>query len=342
MGGLGPSRYTLGAMSTHTPGSFCWFELATTDQHAAKALYTQIFGWDVHDSPMGPGEVYTMFRLGGQDAAAAYTLRPEQRAQGVPPHWMIYVLVKSADETAARAKALGGTVIVEPFDVMEAGRMSVLRDPTGATFTVWQAIKHTGTGAAGAHGTAVWADLSTPDQARAGKFYADLFGWKMAESKSMAPAKPGDYYHIVNGKDFIGGIPPSAHRDPNMPPHWLIYFDVADCDRTIAQVTSLGGRVVMPAMTMGNVRRFAILADAQGAIFAIVQSLGGEEHPARPAAKATRAARTKRAKPARKANPVRKARPRNAVKSSKKKASKPSKKKARKPGKRRAKRSRKR
>jgi len=67
-------------MSTPGTGSFCWFELGTNNQPAAVAFYQKLFGWTVQDSPMGPGEVYSMFKLNGEDAAAAFTLRPEQRA----------------------------------------------------------------------------------------------------------------------------------------------------------------------------------------------------------------------------------------------------------------------
>src|SRR5271165_1477223 len=104
---------------------------------------------------------------------------PEQRAQGMPPSWTLYISVASADDAAKRAKAAGGTVLKEPFDVGEPGRTSVLQDPTGAVFCVWQANKNQGTGIAHVDGTLCWADLSTPDPARASKFYGDLFGWKM-------------------------------------------------------------------------------------------------------------------------------------------------------------------
>jgi len=327
---------------THTPGSFCWFELATTDQNAAKKFYSAVFGWDINDNPMGPDEVYTIFKLNGADAAAAYGMRPDQRAQGVPPHWMPYIFTKSADQAAARAAELGGTVLAPPFDVMDNGRMSVLQDPTGATFCVWQPNKTAGTGITGVHGTAVWADLSTPDQVRGAKFYSDLFGWKMVAGDSMKPAAPGTYFHIVNGKNMVGGVPPAEHRAPGVPPHWLLYYQVNDCDGTIAKVKSLGGRVVAPPMTMENVRKFAVLSDAQGAVFAIVQELQAASQPAtakakpsaasksapkakakskpkskpkasrkpaRKAAKPKRAAkaRTARRKPAKKARPTRKA-----------------------------------
>src|SRR5262249_8440438 len=192
----------------HAPGSFCWIELATTDQPAAKNFYRTLFGWVADDTPMGPGEVYTIFRLEGQDAAAGYTLRQEQRAQGVPPHWMPYISVDSADKAADKAKQLGGTTVVPPFDVMEAGRMAVLHDPTGAHFCVWQAAKNTGIGIAGVEGTLCWADLSTPDVKRASDFYSALFGWQIAPGEND---KSG-YLHIKNGEHFIGGIPPAEHR----------------------------------------------------------------------------------------------------------------------------------
>ena len=100
----------------HSAGSFCWIELGTTDQTAAKAFYSSLFGWSPQDSPIGPNEVYTPFKLEGRDAAAGYTLRQDQLANGVPPNWMIYIAVDSADQAAAKTKQLGGTVIVPPFD----------------------------------------------------------------------------------------------------------------------------------------------------------------------------------------------------------------------------------
>src|SRR6516165_8951477 len=136
----------------HPPGAFCWIELATTDQNAAKSFYGSLFGWSVKDFPMDPDNFYSMFQLEGSDAAAAYTLRAEQRAQGVPPHWMLFVAVQSADDAASRAAELGATVLAPAFDVFDVGRMAVLQDPTGATFSVWQPKQHTGIGIAGVDG----------------------------------------------------------------------------------------------------------------------------------------------------------------------------------------------
>ncbi|HEY6290553.1 MAG TPA: VOC family protein [Terriglobia bacterium] len=253
----------------HSPGSFCWIELHTTDQAAAKKFYGMLFGWQANDVPLGPGDFYTFFRLQDRDAAAACTLRPEQRAQGVPPHWMLYVTVDSADQAAARAAQLGGEAVAPPFDVGDSGRMAILQDPSGAAIAVWEPKNNHGTGIGGVDGTLCWADLSTSDRDRAGAFYSELFGWKIGkEDEDPAHA----YWHLMNGEEFIGGIPPATHRQPNVPSHWQVYFAVSDCDATAAQAKDLGAQFFVPPTTFEDVGRMAVLADPQGAVFAIFKA----------------------------------------------------------------------
>ncbi len=249
----------------HAPGSFCWIELGTTDQAAAKNFYGQLFGWKANDFPMGPGDLYTIFQVEGRDAAAGYTLRADQKEQGVPPHWLIYVAVDSADGAATRAGELGGKVMAPAFDVGESGRMAVLADPTGAVFSVWQKKAHHGIGIAGVDGTLCWADLSTPDPTRAKDFYTSLFRWQVAPSEHDSSG----YLHIKNGDEFIGGIPPAEYRNPNAPPHWLGYFLVSDCDATAGKAKALGATLHVAPMSIEKVGRMAVIADPQGAVFAI-------------------------------------------------------------------------
>jgi uncharacterized protein len=255
-------------VQSHAPGSFSWVELATTDQDAAKKFYSSIFGWNVNDNPMGPSGTYTIFRLHERDAAAAYTLRKEDRDRHVPPHWELYIAVDNADQAASKAATLGGAVCAPAFDVADIGRMAVLQDPTGAIFCVWQAKKQAGLGVTGEHNSFCWADLSTPDPEKAGKFYSGLFGWKLDKSEK----DPSGYLHIKNGEKYIGGIPPAAHRDPKVPAHWLVYFDVADVDASTTQARHIGAQVHMPPRKMEGVGTFAILADPQGAVFALFKS----------------------------------------------------------------------
>jgi len=251
----------------HPAGSFCWVELATTDQNAAKTFYKSLFGWSVDDTPMGPDDFYSMFKLSGRSTGATYTMRKEQRAQGVPPNWMLYVAVENADQSVSKAAQAGGTVLSPAFDVMEVGRMAVLQDPTGAVFSLWQPKSHQGAAITGDN-TFCWADLSTPSPERASKFYADVFGWQLTRDEK----DPSGYLHIRNGENFIGGIPPATRRNPNAPPHWLVYFQVADAEAATAKAAQLGGKILMPARKMENVGTWSIVADPQGAVFALFKS----------------------------------------------------------------------
>ena len=252
----------------HPAGSFCWIELATTDQAAAKNFYGTLFGWTANDSPMGPSEYYTIWRLENRDAAAGYTLRADQLAQHVPPHWGIYIRVDNVDASTAKVSQLSGKVIMGPFDVMDAGRMSVIQDPTGAYFCLWQPKKNEGVGIHSVHGTLCWADLATPDNDRAQQFYSALLGWKFEKGEK----DNSGYLHIKNGETFIGGMPPAKHLPPGVPPHWMAYFMVDDVDVTANKAKEMGGKLCLPPMTMEGVGRLSVIGDPQGAMFAIFKS----------------------------------------------------------------------
>jgi len=253
-------------IDSHPPGSFAWVELATSDQAAAKKFYTSLFGWTVTDFPMGPGQAYSMFYLDGRNSGAAYTLDPKNMP-GVPPNWALYVAVDRADDAAAKATAAGGNILGGPFDVADFGRMAVLQDPTGAVFCVWQARSHKGTGIEHVPGTLCWADLSTPNSDAAKPFYQAVFGWKF----ELGENDPSGYLHIKNGEHFIGGVPTAQQRNPNAPAHWLLYFHVDDADAATAKAKELGAQVHFGPMTMEGVGRWSIVADPQGAVFALFQ-----------------------------------------------------------------------
>lgn len=255
-------------IDNYKPGSFCWHELATTDQPAARKFYSTLFGWTVQENPMGPMGVYDIYQLEGRDAAAGYQLSPEMLQQGVPVHWMLYIAVADADAAAAKVAGLGGKVLKGPFDVMDKGRMAVIADPTGAMFSLWQA-KGAGNGISGVHGSVCWADLSTGDSEAAKKFYEGLFGWKI----STSPEDTSGYLHIQNGEDYIGGVQTQAMRNPGAPPHWLIYFYVNDCDATATKAKELGATIYAGPMTLEKVGRFAVVADPQGGVFALFKDI---------------------------------------------------------------------
>jgi predicted enzyme related to lactoylglutathione lyase len=256
-------------IENHANGSFCWIELATSDQSASKQFYGPLFGWESAEFPMGPEGVYVIFRIEGRDVAGCYAIDANMQSHGVPPHWMPYVQVANADETVAKATSNGGSVIAGPMDVFNMGRMAVLQDPTGAHFSIWQPMSHKGTLITGVPGTHCWADLSTSDADRAQDFYQKVFGWEIAAGEHDSSG----YLHIKNGQDFIGGIPPAKYRNPNAPPHWMLYFLVASCDASAAKAKELGAKFHMEPSTMENVGRMAVFADPQGAVSALFEPM---------------------------------------------------------------------
>lgn len=253
-------------VTRHEHGSFTWAELATSDPKAAKAFYGGLFGWTMLDNPMGPGpdDIYTRLQIGGRDVGALYKMRPEQAALGVPPNWGTYFTVSKVDETTKKVKAAGGNVIMEPFDVMDFGRMSVVQGPEGAVFSLWQAGTHIGFERVNENDMPGWTELQTPDLAGSGKFLADVIGFTLKVDPD------GAYAELQRGDASVGGIRPMGEGEP-FPPHWLIYFQVADADATVQKAQSLGARVLMPAMDIEEVGRFAVLADPQGAAFAVIR-----------------------------------------------------------------------
>jgi predicted enzyme related to lactoylglutathione lyase len=248
------------------PGTFCWCEVGTADAAAAKKFYGELFGWTTTDVPAGDAGTYTMIRLDGRDVGGLYELSKEMREQGVPPHWLAYVKVASADATAAKAGELGGRVVMGPFDVMTAGRMAVVQDPTGGTFALWQPKEHAGAGAMGEVGSPCWHELISTDKAEAGAFYAALLSWQM---ESFLGAM--DYTIFKQEEKSVAGLMQRTEEMGEVPSHWMIYFAVEDCDASAEKAARLGGEVCVPPTDIPQVGRFAVLADPGGAMFAVIR-----------------------------------------------------------------------
>ena len=257
----------MGQRTQYAPGTFCWIDLATSDQDGAKEFYSAMFGWEADDRPVGDGVVYSMMRREGHDVAGIAPLMGDQVAQGVPPHWNSYVGVQSADDAASRAGNLGATVVAPPFDVLDVGRMAVLQDPQGAFLAVWEARTQIGAGLVNVPGALTWNDLATPDPDAASRFYADLFGWTFEPFGAE-----GAYLVIRNGERGNGGIRRLSDEEQQMgiPANWLPYIACEDLERALADVRRLGGQVHMDPLDIG-VGRIAPVADPQGGTFLLYQ-----------------------------------------------------------------------
>jgi uncharacterized protein len=265
------------------PGVPCWVDTSQPDPQAAVHFYGELFGWEFEDvmPPDMPGS-YFIARLRGGDVAAVGS-PPE----GAPPMavWNTYVWVESADETTDKVRDAGGTVLTEPFDVMDAGRMAVFQDPDGAVFCVWQANRRKGAQIVNEPGSVNFNDLHTRDSEGAKAFYNAVFGWETLDVGGgfMAWTLPGygDYLERDDPElrerlaesggppgfeDVVASLNPIGDDQPDTPPHWGLTFAVDDADATAAKAEELGGQVVVPPFDAPWVR-MTILTDPQGATF---------------------------------------------------------------------------
>jgi predicted enzyme related to lactoylglutathione lyase len=244
----------------YAPGTPSWIDLQTSDQAGAKSFYTALFGWDYDDQPVGDDAVYSMARKNGKDVAAIAGLP----MPGIPPHWNTYVTVADVDATAAQVAGAGGSTMGEPFDVMDAGRMAIVADPTGAMLCIWQPKNHIGAHLVNEHGTLTWNELMTPDVDAALAFYGKIFGWKGNDVGT-----PGmEYTEIKLNDRAVGGAmkPPM----PGIPAMWGVYFAVDDCDRAAETAAAKGGSVMQPPTDIPP-GRFAVLVDPAGAVFNVIK-----------------------------------------------------------------------
>ncbi len=251
-------------MTAPTPGVPNWVDLATADLDDATRFYTELFGWTAHVSGDDYGG-YTFFALDGRPAAGAGPLLGE----GQPTAWSAYVATDDADAVAARVAAAGGKVLVEPFDVMEQGRMAAFLDPSGAPFSVWEAGTLPGAEVFDVPGALTWVELTTRDVDGSIAFYGTVFGWgARASSMSGVP-----YLVWEQHGRTVAGMQPmvGAEWPDDLPPHWMIYFAVRHCDETTDLARMLGGRIVHPP-TSFPMGRYAVLEDPQGGVFSILQS----------------------------------------------------------------------
>jgi predicted enzyme related to lactoylglutathione lyase len=250
----------MGERTRYAPGTFSWADLATTDVTGAKAFYGELFGWESDDQPADEAAGYTILRLRGRPVAGLY----ERSAEHGPPSWLSYVTVASADETTLRARNAGASVVEQPFDMGDTGRLALLTDPTGAPIVLWQPREHVGAGIVNDPGAMCLNQLNTTDVHVARRFYEQVFGWRIEPTGTAEQP----YWGVYNGDALNGGmmpLPPGAG-----PSYWLVYFTAADLDAAVADIATLGGRTVVPPTPI-PAGRIAVALDPQGATFALFE-----------------------------------------------------------------------
>jgi uncharacterized protein len=266
----------------YIPGVPCWVDTSQPDPDAAVAFYGGLFGWEFEDvMPAGSPGKYFIARLGGGDVAAV-----SSQPQGAPPAavWNTYIWVNSADDAAERVRQSGGSVLSEPFDVMDAGRMAVVADPEGAAFCLWQAKQHKGARIVNEPGSLNFNGLNTRDPGAAKAFYGSVFGWGVLDLGGAEMWTLPGYCDFLEQRepglrervseldadegfvDVVASLNPIGADQADVPAHWSVTFGVADADATAAKASELGGTVLVAPFDAPWVR-MCVIADPQGATF---------------------------------------------------------------------------
>jgi predicted enzyme related to lactoylglutathione lyase len=254
-------------MPDYAPGTPSWIELASPDTDASAQFYGELMGWNATEPGSAETGGYRMFQQDAKNIGGLMGIMQE----GQPPAWATYISVADAEETASKVKAAGGSVVLEPMDVMDIGRMAFFADPTGAVFGIWQPKTFTGADLVNEPNSLCWNEVLTRD-ADAGKaFYSAVFGW---EGRPPAFEGAPQTYTVweLDGKQLGGMMQMTDEYFPaEIPPHWGVVFAVADCDAIVAKARTLGATVTNEPMDM-PIGRFAGLIDPQGASFTVMQA----------------------------------------------------------------------
>ncbi|HKW60428.1 MAG TPA: VOC family protein [Candidatus Dormibacteraeota bacterium] len=245
-----------------------WIDLSTKDPAGARDYYSKLFGWKI-DEPRPDAGGYMLAKQGGKDVAG---VGPTQDPNA-PSAWNVYIGSRDAEATAKKVEAAGGKVVAPAFDVLDQGRMAVFQDPSGAFISVWQPEKMFGAEVMGKEGSYGWAELNSRGFDRASDFYKKVFGWGTKVSP-MGEGQPDYTEFLVDGQSIAGGMEMNPMVPAEVPSYWMVYFTVADVDKSHKKAVDLGGREMLPPQEFPG-GRFSILSDAQGAMFGLLKMRQG-------------------------------------------------------------------
>ena len=245
-------------IGNHPNGSPCWADIGVPDLRRAIDFYTALFGWEINEGPAEYGG-YSMCLVDGSPVAA---ISPAMDEDSTSYWWNAYFATDDVDATAKLVTEAGGSIVMDVMDVMDQGRMTIAKDPSGAQFGLWQGKAHTGAQLVGEPDTMCWWELSTPDSGSARSFYQAILERPVEDMGIQG----FDYATVMVDGNSVAGL----WGVPGEEAHWTTYFAVDDADAAVARATAAGGTVVREASD-SPYGRFAVVADPFGAAFAVMR-----------------------------------------------------------------------
>ncbi|NRQ34258.1 VOC family protein [Nonomuraea sp. NN258] len=247
----------------HPDGAPCWAQLLTRDAGAAERFYAGLFGWECRDRGG-----WAMCLLGGRPVAA---ITPDPAADRAA--WTVHLATADLTAALARVEAGGGKPLEGPVQGTVEGHAegyALVADPAGATFALLQPGAFAGAGALAEPGAMSWAEVNVPDGSAADAFYTALFSYE----HEQVPGGIDYAVYSAGGRAVSGRLLMDEHW-AGVPPHWMIYFDVADLAAATAKVAELGGAVPVPAFDTPH-GRLAVVNDPTGGFLTLRQPAGPE------------------------------------------------------------------
>ena len=265
------------ATTEHHPGKFIFATLVTPDLAAAKSFYGRLFGWTFQDVP-GGNAPYAQAMLNG-DTVGALVQKPMPPGERRQPAWIQYLATTDVDAAAAATTSAGGRVLSKPHDLPNRGREAILADPQGAVFGALASSSGDPPDTLKPVGEWIWHAAIATDPMADAAFYKTVFG----EQIEPLPQTPGETHVLLVTEEYarasVNSLPVAR---PDLHPHWLGFVRVPDASAAAAQVTALGGHVVVQPQMDRHGGKVAVVTDPLGAAFGLFEWSSSEPQQVRP------------------------------------------------------------
>lgn len=240
--------------------NFAWADLSTFDLENIKKFYSKLFGWQ-YQSEQG----YNIGLANNKESSGICTMPEKFKKINMPSFWMSYVQVSDIESIVKKSEKNGGKVEVYPEDFGGFGKVALIRDPSGAGFTVYQGKDLKGKDVLGNHGRMTWNELYVSDLNLVQPFYENVFGWKIKKEKNTLAR-----YKILNQKhEHIATIQVLSNEIKGDKEFWGVYFSVDNLDDAEKIIKENSGKII--SKEVSSFGKYLIAEDPCGAFFYLLE-----------------------------------------------------------------------